>query len=68
MTNECSGCGKSLMNDIYGSRCEDCWSVGAQASSERGQISLYERHAMNRIQLSERRLGDWYRRGRVVRK
>ena len=64
----CSGCGKPLVNDTYGSRCDDCWSVGAQATSLCGQISLAERKGMNRVQLSENRLGDWYRRGRVVRK
>ena len=37
---KCKICGKSLMNDTFGERCEDCYSIGQQKSEMLGDFSL----------------------------
>lgn len=53
----------------YGSRCEDCWAVGAQQSSDSGAVPMHDRVLMNLFHGYDSTLhGPWGWRGRVYRK
>lgn len=67
MKPKCSSCGQPLPNDLYGSRCEDCWAIGAGYSSESGHVPFYEKVLMGYFQTRQEK-GFWRERGRVVRK